>query len=91
MFKSLCKLWSHSGMTQKRELLNFNAYVTSKVLYCLALVWLLKADKSRMDAFQCYCVRRIISVAPSFISRVSNDDVLARASQIRFSISIEVC
>ena len=33
----------------------------------------------------------MIGVAPSFISRVSNEDVLVRASQIRFSNSIEVC
>ena len=89
IFKILSKLWTHSGITLTRKVLLFNACVTSKVLYSLESVWLLKADKTRLDAFQCYCMRRILRIAPSFISRVTNVDVLECARVQRFSTLIE--
>jgi len=89
IFKILSRLWSHSGITLTRKVLLFNACVMSEVLYSLESVWLLKADKMRLDAFQCYCMRRILRIAPSFISRVTNVDVLGRARVQRFSTLIE--
>lgn len=89
IFKILDKVWSHSGISLTRKVLIFNACVLSKVLYALESVWLLKADKTRLDAFQCYCIRRIFRIAPSFVSRISNAEVLERASADRFSFLIE--
>ena len=54
-------------------------------MYSLESLWLLKADKDRLDAFHCMCLRRILHVAPSFVSRVSNNDVYTRAHQSRYS------
>ena len=48
-----------------------------------------KADRSRTDAFQCQCLRQVLRIAPSFISRVSNDVVLDRAGQTRLSSLLE--
>ena len=82
-------MWSHSGISLTRRVLIFNACVLSKVLYALESVWLLKADKTRLDAFQCYYIRRIFRIAPSFLSRISNVEVLERASVVRFCSLIE--
>ena len=37
------------------------------------------ADIRRLDGFQNRCIRKIIGVKPSYISRVSNKDVLTKA------------
>ena len=46
---------------------------------------MLKADRSRVDSFQCKCLRRIAKIPPSFESRISNEEVFARTCQTRFS------
>ena len=84
-FKILSRLWSHANVPLHRKLDIFNACITSKVLYSLESLWLLQTDRSRLDAFQCSCVRQILRIAPSFISRVSNADVLSRARQMQYS------
>ena len=79
IFLIMRKLWSHANLSVKRKIEIFNAHITSKVMYSLESLWLLKADKDRLDAFHCMCLNRILHVAPSFVSRVSNNDVYARA------------
>ena len=85
-FNLLRKLWSHVSLGISRKLEVFNACITSKVMYALDSAWLLKVGVTRLDAFQCACIRRILKIPPSFISRISNADVLDRAKQIRYSL-----
>ena len=85
----MMKLWSHANLNVKRKIVILNSCITSKVMYSLKSLWLLKADKDRLNAFQCWCLRRIMRIAPSFISRVSNADVYQRACQIQFSSVLE--
>ena len=54
--------------------------IVSKVLYSLDLVWLLKAERAKLDAFHHFCLRKILRIPPSYVSRVTNADVLASAS-----------
>ena len=84
-FKILARLWSHANVPLYRKLEFFNSCITSKVLYSLESLWLLKTDRTRLDAFQCSCVRQILRIAPSFISRVSNVAVLDKAHQFQYS------
>ena len=42
-------------------------------------LWLLQADRARLDAFHCRCLRRILRIRHSFYSRVSKQEVLRRA------------
>ena len=65
------------------------ACVASKLFYNLETLWLLKADLSRLDAFHIKCLRRICKIPPSFISRVSNDTVLAISAQDRCSTMLQ--
>ena len=58
-------------------------YVTlieSKLLYPLAILVLTVAQKKRVNGFQSQCLRKIIGIEPSYISRISNAAVLAKAS-----------
>ena len=85
LFKSLCQIWSHASISQHRKIEIFNACVASKFLYSLESLWMLKADRSRIDSFQCRCLRQIAKIPHSFISRISNEEVFARTCQKRFS------
>ena len=88
-FKMLARLWCHANLTIHRKLQIFNACISSKVLYSLDSLWLLKVDRARIDAFQCFCLRRILRIAPSFVSRVSNRDVLIASHQVAYSVTLE--
>ena len=89
IFKSLLKLWSHANLCQSRKIEIFNACITSKVLYSLESLWPLKVDRNRLNAFQCYCLRRILKIPPSYVSRISNADVLAKGHQMQYSALLE--
>ena len=81
----LCKVWAHSGISRRRKLYIYSSCVISKVLYSLDSVWLLKAERARLDAFNCACLRRICGIPHSYVSRVSKDEVLKRSGQLRLS------
>ena len=85
LFNLLRRCWSHANLTVERKLVVFNACITSKVMCALDSAWLLKSDRSRLDAFQCACLRRILKILLSFISRVTNVEVLKQSSQKKFS------
>ena len=75
-FDSLAAAWNHAAITRKRKLTIYSRTVVSKLLYSLESLWLLQADRRRLDAFHCRCLRRILRIPPSFLSRVSNCTVL---------------
>lgn len=75
----------HATMDKKRKLHIFESLVLSKRLYGMQTIWLNTAARRRLDGFQARCLRRILKVLPSFISRVSNATVLQRASHNKAS------
>ena len=77
-FFVLQKLWSHSSLTWQRKLRIYASLIESRLLYSLASACLIKVQLRRLDGFQNRCLRYIIGVKPSWISRVANADVLAR-------------
>ena len=79
LFGQLQQLWSHASVPTKRKLGIYMACVVSKLLYSLESLWLLKADLSRLEAFHCRYLRRILHIPHSYISRISNATVLERA------------
>ena len=78
-FTIVTKLWSHSSLSWRRKLRMFTTLIESKLLYSLGGACLTKVQLRRLDGFQNRCLRKIIGVKPSWISRVTNVDVLARA------------
>ena len=48
-------------------------------MYNLHTAWMRSQELARLDAFQARCLRRILGVPHSFISRVTNKSILERA------------
>ena len=78
-FRALCKVWRHSTLTTKRKLEVYKSLVESKLLYGLVTASFTKAQLRRLDGFQAKCLRTIMGVQPSFLSRISNETVRAQA------------
>ncbi len=57
----------------------------SQILHGLDTAWLNVSDKRKLDGFQCRCLRVILGIAAPFISRVSNQTVLAKAGALKLS------
>ena len=84
-FNVVKKLCSHSSLTWPRKLAMFSSLIESKLLYSLAGACLSKVQLRRLDAFQNRCLGYIIGIKPSFLSRISKADVLARANHVSAS------
>ena len=78
-FDGLCKVWSHAGISRARKLHIYMTCVASKVLYSMESLWLLKADRTKLDAFHYRCLRKVLGIPCSYLSRVPNWEVLERA------------
>ena len=77
-FQTLRRVWSHSNLTRRRKTDIFSACILIKPMYCLHTAYLNRAERRKLNGFQARCLRQIIGVLPSFISRVSNADVLGK-------------
>ena len=81
VFDGLCKVWSHAGITRARKLEIYCACVVSKILYSMESLWLLQADRAKLDAFHYKCLRKILGIPCSFISRVPNAHILEQSGR----------
>jgi len=79
-FDLLDKTWAHSVLTWKQKLSVYTSRVESKLLYSMTSLVLTAAQRRKVNGFQNRYIRRIIGVPLSYVSRVSNAIVLARAS-----------
>ena len=84
-FDSLQRVWSHSTMSTKRKINVYLACVESTLLYSLHTSWLRQHELARLNAFQARCLRRILGIKHSYVSRVSNAAVLQRAGRGKLS------
>ena len=87
-FRTLRTFWSHANICKRRKLQLFHSLVASKLQYGLSTVWLVTAQRRRLDGFYVRCLRRILGVPPSFVSRVSNKAVLESAGVLPFSAQV---
>jgi len=78
-FNRLQKVWSHSGVTLKQKLLFLDGCVMAKLRHGLASLWLVTAQRRRLDGFQARCLRRLLHIPAAFVSRISNKEVFKRA------------
>ena len=58
----------------------------SQLTYGLQTVWFTKASRSKLDAFHVRCLRRILGIAHSYWSRISNQEVLHRIGAPKLSM-----
>jgi len=70
-------------LTWKRKLALYHALVESKLLYGLSSIFLTVSQERKLNGFQNRCLRSFIGVPPSFVSRVSNTEVLKRARYVK--------
>ena len=88
-FKTLQRLWGHANLPVKDKVRIFDACVVSRLTYGLQTAWLPTAMKRRLDGFQARCLRRVCRIPAAYISRVSNQEVLARTGSSRISTRIQ--
>jgi len=82
-FKALSCVWSRSALVWKEKVHIFSSLVESKLLYSLTGVVLTRALERKLNGFQNRCLRQILGIAPSYISRISNATVLSKSGHTR--------
>ena len=78
-FNQLQRLWGHAGVSVKQKLQFLDGFVLSKLRFGLASLWLVTAQRRRVDGFLARCLRRILHIQPSFLCRISNKVVYDKA------------
>jgi hypothetical protein len=81
-FIALETVWGRSALTWRRKLGIYSCLIQSKLLYSLSSVCLTVAQIRKLNGFQNRCLRKIIGIAPSFVSRVTNAEVLRRCAHL---------
>ena len=84
-FKNLSKCWSHIRITKWVKFDILRTLIVSKLLYGLDTAWLNKYDRNRLDEFFANCCRKILGIPHSYISRISNQEVLQELHAIPLS------
>ena len=87
-FKSLQVVWNHANLTRARKLEVFDACVMSKLMFSLEPMCLKLKERTRIDAFQAQSLRRILGIAHSMFSHVSNDTVRQVAKRVPASFML---
>ena len=75
----LDEVWRRGGITTQRKVDIFEACVLTKLLFGLETLPLSVGSARRLDAFQSRCLRKVLKIAPSFYSRVANEQVMRQA------------
>ena len=78
-FNCLKKVWGHTALPWQRKLAIYASIVESNLLYGLAGVCLTVAQQRRRNGFQNRCLRSVLGIQVSFISRISNAEVLRKS------------
>ena len=84
-FRRLQKLWSHANVPVADKLHYFQALIVSRLQYGLSTIWLVTAQRRRLDGFHARCLRKILRVPSAYVSRVSNAAVLEKGGAQSFS------
>ena len=84
-FSSLCDVWKQAGISKARKIQIYESCIISKLSFAVECECLRKADKTRLDAFHGKCLRKILKVPPSWISRITNSTVLEMAKSKHLS------
>ena len=84
-FNQLQRLWGHACVPQKDKVQFFASFILSKLQYGLSTMWLVTAQRRRLDGFVARCLRRVLRIPAAFVSRVSNAVVYEMAGTRPFS------
>ena len=84
-FHELARIWKHANISRHRKIELYTSCVVSKLLYALHSTWLSKQQRCKLNAFHCKCLRAILNIPHSYISRIRNEEVLRQASSMQLS------
>ena len=87
-FRALLPVWKSPVLAKSRKMFLFEVLITSMLRYGTASAWLSKSDLRRIDGFQANCLRTILRIPPSFLSRITNEKVRQCAGQKPTSTAI---
>ena len=90
-FQQLSKVWRHANVTIESKLYFFHSLIISRLMSGLSGAWLVTAQRRRLDGFYARCLRQILRIPPSFLSRVSNVRVFRRAGATTLSQQLLQC
>jgi len=85
-FTKLDDVWRPARVTQQDKYRIYLVCVVSRLLYGLQTIAMTKSTLQRLDGFHARCVRKIVGIQPSYWSRVTNENVLAKVGARKFSI-----
>ncbi|CAK0837824.1 unnamed protein product, partial [Prorocentrum cordatum] len=71
-FHTLKLVWRHATIPRRRKLMLFRAYNITKLTYGIETLCLKRADQDKLDAFQEKCLRQVLGIPHSMVSRVTN-------------------
>ena len=81
-FRNLQKVWKHSSLSRHRKLEIYSALIESKLLNSLSTACFTKAELRRLDGFQARCLRSVLHIGSSFLTRISNEEDRRRAKAV---------
>jgi len=84
-FQQLMKVWRHANLSVKLKLQYFHSLIASKLIYGLASVWLVVAQRRRLNGFYARSLRQILRIPAAYLSRISNAIVFQRSGVVNFS------
>jgi hypothetical protein len=84
-FNQLQRLWGHARVSQKDKVQYFRSFILSKLRYGFSTLWLVTAQRRRIDGFVARCLRRIVRIPAAYVSRISNAAVYEKAGMKPFS------
>ena len=88
-FRALRQVWRGSSLSRQRKLKIYQSLIESKLMYCLSTACFSKAELRKLDGFQSKCLRSILGIAQSYISRISNADVRAQTQVKSLSVALQ--
>ena len=59
--------------------------IETKLLYALSCCCFTVAQQRRLNGFRAKCIRQVVGIKPSYMSRISNKEVLRRANHVAAS------
>ncbi len=77
-FKCLRRIWNHTYLSCKAKFNIYMACIVSKLMYGLQTSWLSKTQRRKLDGFHARALRQISGIRPSFLSRISNEEILQK-------------
>lgn len=78
--RNLHRIWSHASLSRARNPGDLRR-LCCKLMYGLHVAWLNSAKLRRLDGLQARALRKITGIKHSFMSRVSNAEILQQAQR----------